>query len=171
MTVSYNRYNPCAGYLMHYGVKGQQKGVRKYQNPDGTWTELGKERRRKQLAKDQRYNESGAGGKASIIAERSKGTLTAIGGIHAAIGALANVAASSTALGALYSTGQVAAMAALSATGAGLVGAASVALVATGAQFVGHVIENKRREALGEEKMTWNDKQYYEKHKDRYADK
>lgn len=34
--------------LYHSGVKGMKKGVRQYQNPDGTWTELGKERRRKQ---------------------------------------------------------------------------------------------------------------------------
>ena len=34
------------GYLIHYGVKGQQHGVRRYQNKDGTWTEEGKVRRR-----------------------------------------------------------------------------------------------------------------------------
>lgn len=32
--------------LMHYGTKGMKRGVRLYQNLDGTWTELGKERRR-----------------------------------------------------------------------------------------------------------------------------
>ena len=31
--------------LMHYGIKGQKWGVRRYQNPDGTLTELGKKRR------------------------------------------------------------------------------------------------------------------------------
>lgn len=31
--------------LMHYGVKGQKWGVRRYQNPDGTYTDLGKKRR------------------------------------------------------------------------------------------------------------------------------
>lgn len=30
------------GYLMHYGVKGMQWGVRNYQNPDGTLTAAGK---------------------------------------------------------------------------------------------------------------------------------
>ena len=33
-------------YLSHSGVKGMSWGNRRYQNPDGTWTELGKERRR-----------------------------------------------------------------------------------------------------------------------------
>lgn len=31
------------GYLMHYGVQGQKWGVRKYQNPDGTLTPLGRQ--------------------------------------------------------------------------------------------------------------------------------
>ncbi|MBP5598373.1 MAG: hypothetical protein J6Y02_23605 [Pseudobutyrivibrio sp.] len=30
--------------LMHYGVEGQKWGIRRYQNPDGTLTELGKKR-------------------------------------------------------------------------------------------------------------------------------
>lgn len=33
-------------FLEHSGVKGMKHGVRNYQFPDGTWTELGKERRR-----------------------------------------------------------------------------------------------------------------------------
>lgn len=31
-------------YLAHYGIKGQKKGVRRYQNEDGTLTEEGKRR-------------------------------------------------------------------------------------------------------------------------------
>lgn len=34
------------GYLAHHGVKGQKWGIRRYQNPDGTWTDAGKERRK-----------------------------------------------------------------------------------------------------------------------------
>ena len=33
-------------WLAHYGVRGQKKGQRRYQYEDGTWTELGKKRRR-----------------------------------------------------------------------------------------------------------------------------
>lgn len=32
------------GYLIHFGIKGQQKGVRRFQNEDGTLTEEGKRR-------------------------------------------------------------------------------------------------------------------------------
>lgn len=31
--------------LYHHGIKGQRWGVRRFQNPDGTWTPAGKERR------------------------------------------------------------------------------------------------------------------------------
>lgn len=33
-------------YLMHFRTKGSKNGERRYQNEDGTWTNLGKERRR-----------------------------------------------------------------------------------------------------------------------------
>lgn len=32
------------GELYHYGIKGQKRGVRRFQNEDRTWTEAGKER-------------------------------------------------------------------------------------------------------------------------------
>ena len=35
--------------LCHHGIKGQKWGMRRYQNSDGTWTELGKQRRNSRL--------------------------------------------------------------------------------------------------------------------------
>ena len=35
---------PYSDELRHFGIKGQKWGVRRYQNPDGTWTEEGKAR-------------------------------------------------------------------------------------------------------------------------------
>lgn len=37
--------------LCHWGIKGQKWGERRYQNEDGTYTEEGKERRRKDTAR------------------------------------------------------------------------------------------------------------------------
>ena len=44
-----------SNYLEHYGIKGQKWGVRRFQNPDGTRTEAGKERYGKQSDKDSNY--------------------------------------------------------------------------------------------------------------------
>lgn len=38
-------------YLAHYGIKGQKWGLRRYQNPDGTYTAAGKARRNKGTGK------------------------------------------------------------------------------------------------------------------------
>ena len=53
--------------IEHYGVKGQKWGQRNYQNPDGTYTELGKKRRRVGYEKSETSEEKEAtkmGGKA-----------------------------------------------------------------------------------------------------------
>lgn len=41
--ISYNPYNE----LYHYGIKGQRWGIRRFQNPDGTLTEAGRKRVRR----------------------------------------------------------------------------------------------------------------------------
>lgn len=51
-------------YLVHHGIKGQKWGVRRFQNPDGSYTEAGKKRRYKNLekaynrARDETYNKT-----------------------------------------------------------------------------------------------------------------
>lgn len=44
-------------YLAHHGIKGQKWGVRRYQNPDGSYTEEGKRRYKKALTPKKRYSE------------------------------------------------------------------------------------------------------------------
>ena len=43
----YQNYND--EYLSHFGIKGMKWGVRRYQNPDGTYTAAGKKRLQKQV--------------------------------------------------------------------------------------------------------------------------
>lgn len=42
--ISENNYKRYSDELAHYGIKGQKWGVRRFQNPDGTYTAAGKER-------------------------------------------------------------------------------------------------------------------------------
>lgn len=61
--------------IEHYGVKGQKWGQRNYQNPDGTYTELGKERRRvgyKKTESADDESEGKIGGKAYKDMSRSE---------------------------------------------------------------------------------------------------
>ena len=116
-------------YIAHSGTKGMKRGVRNYQNRDGTWTELGKARRRKgelterqkrKLAKkittkkaERKYYE---GVLASIESEKRlyKNVHTAVGAtsgaiiagsISAMLGVSAVVAAPAVASGALIAGG------------------------------------------------------------------
>ena len=41
-------------YLYHSGIQGMKWGIRRYQNPDGTWTEAGKARYGKKVEKQAR---------------------------------------------------------------------------------------------------------------------
>ena len=47
-------------YLYHSGIKGMKWGVRRFQNPDGTWTEAGKARYGRKAAKEIRKAEKKA---------------------------------------------------------------------------------------------------------------
>ena len=38
-------------HLAHHGIKGQKWGVRRFQNPDGSYTEAGKRRRGREIRK------------------------------------------------------------------------------------------------------------------------
>ena len=40
---------PNDNYLSHFGIKGQKWGIRRYQNKDGTLTEEGKQRRKREV--------------------------------------------------------------------------------------------------------------------------
>lgn len=42
---------PHSDYLEHHGIKGQKWGLRRYQNPDGSYTEAGKKRYAKEINK------------------------------------------------------------------------------------------------------------------------
>ena len=56
-------------YLAHWGIKGQKWGIRRYQNPDGSLTEAGKERYGKYVQKLEKKasKESGQGAIARLM--------------------------------------------------------------------------------------------------------
>ena len=47
-----NSYHEYEDYLEHYGIKGMRWGIRRYQNPDGTLTELGKKQYEKERSEE-----------------------------------------------------------------------------------------------------------------------
>ena len=56
-------YRVYSGELYHHGIKGMKWGVRRYQNPDGTWTKEGLIRRKhteadKKLKSSKSYKDS-----------------------------------------------------------------------------------------------------------------
>ena len=55
------QYVICGGQLYHYNIKGAKWGVRRYQNKDGTLTELGKKRYYREADKAGYKNQSGSG--------------------------------------------------------------------------------------------------------------
>lgn len=62
--------NPYEQYLYHYGIDGQRHGQRRYQNPDGTYTELGK------LRKREARRRSGVRSEDYILSRRDPNSLT-----------------------------------------------------------------------------------------------
>ena len=48
------QWNDGSDYLMHHGIKGQKWGIRRFQNPDGSYTAAGKERYKKDIGN--KYN-------------------------------------------------------------------------------------------------------------------
>lgn len=57
--------------LLHYGIKGQKWGIRRYQNPDGTLTSEGRKRAKREYKSDNR-EASERGYNATVMAKAAK---------------------------------------------------------------------------------------------------
>lgn len=62
-------------YLVHYGIKGQQHGVRRFQNEDGSLTAAGKLRYAKGLVENRKDVADVAGASADLVKEEGKANL------------------------------------------------------------------------------------------------
>lgn len=69
--------------LYHHGIKGQKWGVRRYQNPDGTWTTAGKERYGDDSSDNSKSSETGKSksGTAKKVATGVAVTAAAVAGV------------------------------------------------------------------------------------------
>lgn len=67
---SYYAVTRSSNYLQHYGTLGMKWGVRRYQNKDGSLTEEGRKRYRKDTAKTYGSVAAGVLGKAAVSAAR-----------------------------------------------------------------------------------------------------
>lgn len=64
--------NAYVKYLMHYGIKGQRWGVRRYQNSDGTRTPAGKAREKKAYDKGLKEGQEAAKNRKKTSSDSSK---------------------------------------------------------------------------------------------------